>query len=93
MLFGGSLSIFARRVRICPAIDSIYALTLKSRLLYAGALRLDTGATFDDLREAVTILEDAERIARRVLGGAHPLTAAIEDELQKALRARETLSA
>ena len=31
-------------------------------------------ATLGDLREAVTTLEDAERIARRVLGGAHPLT-------------------
>ena len=30
------------------------------------------GATLDDLREAVTTLEDTERIARRVLGGAHP---------------------
>ena len=32
----------------------------------------DDAATLDDLREAVTTLEDAERIARRVLGGAHP---------------------
>ena len=54
---------------------------------------IDTGATLGDLREAVTTLEDAERIARRVLGGAQPLTAAIEDELRDAraaLRARET---
>ena len=34
----------------------------------------DDGATLDDLREAVTTLEDTERTARRVLGGAHPLT-------------------
>ena len=50
------------------------------------------GATLDDLREAVTTLEDAERIARRVLGGAHPTAASIERNLRAAraaLRARE----
>ena len=55
----------------------------------------DPAATLDDLREAVTTLEDAERIARRVLGSAHPTTANIERNLQNAraaLRARETPS-
>ena len=50
------------------------------------------GASLDDLREAVTTLEDAGPIARRVLGGAHPLAAGIEAELrcvQAALEARE----
>ena len=50
------------------------------------------GATLDDIHEAVTTLEDAERIGRRVLGGAHPLTEAIGAYLQDAraaLRARE----
>ena len=68
-------------------------LTLKMRTIYAAALFDDTGATLDDLREAVTTLEDAERIARRVLGGAHPATTAIEQSLRNAraaLRARET---
>ena len=58
----------------------------------AGDVRMDTGATLDDLREAVTTLEDTERIARQVLGGAHPLTVDIERELRNAqavLRARE----
>ena len=67
--------------------------TLKMRTIYAAALFDDTGATLDDLREAVTTLEDAERIARRVLGGAHPATTAIEQSLRNAraaLRARET---
>ena len=67
--------------------------TLKMRWIYGQSLYWDTGATLDDLREAVTIIEDTERIARRVFGGAHPLTTGIEDELQKAraaLRARET---
>ena len=56
---------------------------------------MDDGATLDDLREAVTTLEDLERIARRVLGGAHPIIAGIEQDLQRSravLRARETPS-
>ena len=54
------------------------------RSLYAEALCRDPGATLDDLREAVTTLEETDRIARRVLGGAHPLTMDIEGELQDA---------
>ena len=53
---------------------------------------MDPGATLDDLREAVTTLEDVERTARRVLGGAHPRTVNIERALQKvraALAARD----
>ena len=41
----------------------------------------------------MTTLDDAERIARRVLGGSYPLTTWIEDDLRNAraaLRARET---
>ena len=48
------------------------------------ALYKDAGATLGDLREAVTTLEDTARIARRVLGGAHPVTSAIEDESRDA---------
>ena len=62
---------------------------------YARALHNDPDATLNDFREAVTTLEDSERIARRVLGGAHPLTTAIEAALGTAratLRARETQS-
>ena len=58
-------------------------LTLKMRRTYAMALYNDPGATLDDLREAVTTLEDSQRIARRVFGGAHPLTMGIEDSLQE----------
>jgi hypothetical protein len=49
----------------------------------------------DAAAQAVTTLEDAGRIARRVFGGAHPLTSAIEENLQGArakLRAGETPS-
>jgi len=60
---------------------------------YARALYEDPGATLDDLREAVTTLEDTEPIARRVLGGAHPLVAnfevALRDAARATLRARE----
>ena len=64
------------------------------RWIYAQSLYRDedNAATVDDLREAVTALEDTERTARRVLGGAHPFTEAIEAELRAAraaLRTRE----
>jgi len=77
----------ARRV-----LGESHELTLMMRLNYARSIYKDCGATLDDLREAVTTLEDTERIARRVLGGANPGTVGIEDGLQKAravLRARE----
>ena len=62
------------------------------RWIYAAALYEDPAATLDDLREAVTTLEETERIARRVLGGAHPLTVDMEKCLRKSravLAARE----
>ena len=54
------------------------------RCNYAVALYKDPDATLDDLREAVTTLEEAERTAQQVLGGSHPLTTGIEDELRDA---------
>ena len=68
-------------------------LTLKMRKMYGRALCEDPAATLDDLREAVRTLEESGQIARRVFGGANPLTKGIEVELQNArvtLRARET---
>ena len=67
--------------------------TIRMWWTYAWALYLNPSATLDDLREAVTTLEDTERIARRVLGGAHPVTQEIEHHLPKAraaLRVRES---
>ena len=69
-----------------------HRLTLKMRWVYAETLCYDKGATLDDLREAVTTLEDAGRIARRVLGGAHPLTVDIGAS-HEIIRAREASSA
>ena len=65
------------------------------RWIYAQSFYTDASASLDDLREAVTTLEDAGRIARRVLGGAHPTTVGIEASLENArakLRTRETPS-
>ena len=53
----------------------------------------DDAATLDNLHEAVQTLEETKRIARRVLGGAHPTTVGIEDDVREArtaLRAHET---
>ena len=78
----------ARRVR---GVDNF--LTLLMRWLYANTLYKDPDATLDEVREAVSTLEDTERTARRVLGGAHPHTVDMEQSLRKAraaLRARET---
>ncbi|CAH0367843.1 unnamed protein product, partial [Pelagomonas calceolata] len=70
-------------------------ITLTMSWIYGEALYEDSAATLDDLREAVTTFEDLERIARRVLGGAHPTTLGIEHNLRKsraALAARKTPS-
>ena len=71
-------------------------LTLTMRWTYALTLYRADGATLDDLCVAVTTLEETKRIARRVLGGAHPLTAELGIALRRAsrrvrdaLRARE----
>ena len=75
------------------ALGESHELTLRVRWNYARALWRDDGATPDDLREAVTTLEDSERIARRVLGPANPATAGIEISLRNSravLAARET---
>ena len=67
-------------------------LTLHLRWNYAQSLYLDSSATLDDFREAVTTLEEASPIARRVLGIAHPNARGIElclQEARAALRAHE----
>ena len=68
-----------------PVAQSVFGesqdFTLKMRSIYGGALYMDAGATLTDIREAATTLEETERTARRVLGGAHPLTKIIERNL------------
>ena len=55
-----------------------------SRKNYALELHQDPSSTDDDLREAVTTLEELERITRRVFGGAYPITVEIKDDLRDA---------
>ena len=69
----------ARRV-----LGENHELTIRMRWACGQALYLYASATLDDLREAVTTLEDTARIARRVFGGMHPLTVRIEAALLKA---------
>ena len=61
------------------------------RDVYADALYKDAGATLDDLRESVRTFEEIEPSARRVLGGAHPITLAIERRLRGARAALRAL--
>ena len=73
--------------RVC---GESHDLALRIGWTCAYALCRDPSATLDDLREAVTALEELERTARRVLGGGHPLMTGIEKSLrnaQAALRA------
>ena len=58
--------------------------SIRMRALYAQALYKDLGASLDGLREAVKTLEDTDRIARRVFGGAHPLVLQVERALRDA---------
>ena len=60
---------------------------IRMSFIYAASLYKDDAATRDELHEAVMTLEEAERTARRVLGGAHPITKGIGIELKNA-RAR-----
>ena len=78
---------------ISEGFDELALPRRKSPAGYAEAIYKDEGATLEDLREAVTTIEELAPIARRVLGGAHPLTMAFEIDLRgsrAALRARET---
>ena len=66
--------------------------TFTMRMNYAAVRYADPASTLDDLREAVTTGEETAQTARRVLGGAHPITSSVEASLRIArevLRARE----
>ena len=62
--------------------------TLRLRWVYARSLYEevyeDPDATFDDLREAVSTLEEIEPTARRALGSAHPLAKTIGNNIRTA---------
>jgi hypothetical protein len=65
-------------------------LGLGMRANYGRVLCQDGGSTLNDIREAVTTLEETQRTARRVLGGSHPLVGKIASYL---LAARAILAA
>ena len=71
-------------------LGEVHRITLTTRYCYGEALYANPGATLDDLREAVATLEDTERTARRVMGGAHPLVARIENALRESRAALDT---
>jgi tetratricopeptide (TPR) repeat protein len=91
--FEEARSVFRKAIPVARrGFGESHELTLKMRWIYAKALYEDDSATLDNLREALTTLEEIEPTARRVLGGAHPTTAVIGRALQNAraaLGARE----
>ena len=77
------------------ALGESKEITLKMRWTYARAIYTDADATLDDLREAVSTLEEIERTARRVFGSGYPTVDTFVESLQHAraaLAARETPS-
>ena len=79
-------SLFRRTIPVAQRVlGADNQFTIQMRSIYAGALCLDPAATIDDLRESVKTLEELAPTARRVLGGAHPITVDIEECLQRAL--------
>ena len=78
--FGEAKSLLRKNMPVARRVlGDTDTLTLMMKKMYAEALCSDDdGATLDDVREAVATLEDIDRTARRVLGGAHPLTTDIE---------------
>ena len=81
--FGEARSLLCKTLPVAQSVlGDNKDLTLWMRWNYAEALYKDPGATLDDLREAVTTLEEVDQIARRVLGGAHPLAVDILQALR-----------
>ena len=81
--------------KVIPAARRVlgpsHEFTFRMMGCYGQALYRDPDATLDGLRESETTLEETERIARRTLGGALPLTTAIGVHLENsraALRLR-----
>ena len=54
------------------ALSDEHDLTLNLRKVYADCLCSDASASQDDVAEAIEIMEDVQRRARRVFGDGHP---------------------
>ena len=61
-----------------------HELTIDLRSNYALAISRDTNSSRDDVHEAVAILEDVVRTARRVFGLQHPYVAAYREDSENA---------
>ena len=94
--FEEAKSLLRKIVPVAPRVlGKSNDLTLKIRGCYAAVLYTDVDATLDDVREAVTTIEDIARTTRQVFGGEHPRTVRTEVNLRNAramLRAREASS-
>ena len=90
--FEEAKSLLRTTLAVVRRVPGEIQLMLWMRWTYARALYEDADATLDDVREAVTTLEETARTARRVLGGTHPLVAEIQVSLRAALDARERAS-
>ena len=64
-------------------------LQFRMRMACNRALCEDPAKTLDDLREAVSMLEEIEPTARRVLGGAHFIVEEIERRLPPSRKLRD----
>ena len=104
MNYGASLTLVGRFEeaksllrKVMPVAQRIFGesdrTTLTMRKIFAEASYKNPGAKLDDLREAVTTLEDVERTARRVLGGAHPLVGSLESSIRRSRKALQTREA
>ena len=69
----------ARRV-----LGERHELALTMRWLYATALHKDDGATLDEVRESVEILESVAPLWTRIFGEAHPETPSVKHALATA---------
>ena len=65
-------------------------ITLGMRWIYAQAVIVTPGATLEDTREGVEMLEDTTRTMRRVFGSTHPDVVNIEAVLGSARKALAT---
>ena len=92
--YGEARSLMRKEIPVAQRVlGENHDLTLRMRRVHAVALYKDTGATLDDLRDAVKTLNETERTARRVLGGSHPDVVDIVHSLRDArakLAARES---
>ena len=91
--FEEAKSLLRKTIPVAQRVLRDDQITVGMRVNYARALSIDDRATLDDLREALTTLEETERTVRRVFGSAHYLATTIELDLRHAraaLRACET---